>query len=70
MLDIVINYMLMEYEWFKEVCKFKDNFYRDYYFFRLFEDGLLINWYFKFGGNVWKYDFEIDEYYLYLFDVS
>ncbi|MBU4915596.1 alpha,alpha-phosphotrehalase [Staphylococcus aureus] len=70
MLDIVINHTSTEHEWFKEARKSKDNPYRDYYFFRLSEDGPPTNWHSKFGGNAWKYDSETDEYYLHLFDVS
>lgn len=70
MIDLVLNYILIEYFWFKKVFV-GDLFYCDFYYFCLVKvDGFfLINWVFKFGGNVWEKLFDFFEYYLYLYDV-
>ncbi|ATN03766.1 alpha,alpha-phosphotrehalase [Staphylococcus epidermidis] len=70
MLDIVINHTSTEHQWFREAISSKDNYYRDFYFFKSSEDGPPTNWQSKFGGNAWKYDEHSDEYYLHLFDVT
>lgn len=64
-MDFVVNYIFDEYKWFEEFRKFKDNLYRDYYFWC--EENEINNWGLIFSGLVWELDEKIGEYYLYLF---
>lgn len=70
MLDIVINHTSTSHKWFEAAKASKDNYYRDYYFFRESQQGPPTNWVSKFGGNAWEYDQTTDSYYLHLFDVT
>lgn len=58
MMDMVLNYIFIEYKWFKEFKKSKDNLYCDYYFWKdvKFDGFVFNNWIFRFSGIVWKYD--------------
>lgn len=67
-MDLVVNHSSDEHEWFKESRKSKDNPYRDYYIWRTGKDGAEPNnWEATFGGSVWEYDEQTDEYFLHLF---
>lgn len=68
MFDMVFNHTSTEHIWFKKAMQ-GDQKYKDYYFFRKPVNGQLpTNWESKFGGPVWEYVEEFDEYYLHLFD--
>jgi oligo-1,6-glucosidase len=68
MMDLVVNHSSDEHEWFKQSRTSKDNPYRDYYIWKKGKDGLPpTNWGAAFGGSVWEYDEQTDEYYLHLF---
>ena len=68
MMDLVLNHTSDQHQWFKESRKSKTNKYRDYYFWKTGENGKAPNnWPSFFGGNVWQYDDQTDEYYLHLF---
>ncbi|WP_409296850.1 glycoside hydrolase family 13 protein [Peribacillus sp. SCS-26] len=68
MMDLVVNHSSDEHQWFVESRKSKDNPYRDYYIWKKGENGEPpTNWGAAFGGSVWEYDEETDEYYLHLF---
>ncbi|WP_141434047.1 alpha-glucosidase [Bacillus sp. 03113] len=69
MLDLVVNHSSDEHPWFIEAKKSKDNPYRDYYIWRPAKnDGSLPNnWGACFGGSVWEYEENTNEYYLHLF---
>lgn len=69
MFDMVFNHTSTEHEWFRKALA-GDPKYKDYYIWKKARpDGSLpTNWESKFGGNVWQYVPEFDEYYLHLFD--
>lgn len=68
MLDMVLNHSSTEHQWFKKALKGEAK-YKDYYIFKSPRDGKApTNWISKFGGSVWEYIEEFDEYYLHLFD--
>ncbi|SFB20004.1 MULTISPECIES: alpha-glucosidase [unclassified Bacillus (in: firmicutes)] len=68
MMDLVVNHSSDEHLWFQESRKSKDNPYRDYYIWKKGVNGEPpTNWGAAFGGNVWEYDEQTDEYYLHLF---
>ncbi|ALC91440.1 oligo-1,6-glucosidase [Bacillus sp. FJAT-18017] len=68
MMDLVVNHSSDEHEWFKQSRTSKDNPYRDYYIWKKGKDGQPpTNWGAAFGGSVWEYDEQTDEYYLHLF---
>lgn len=68
MMDLVVNHSSDEHVWFQESRKSKDNPYRDYYIWKKGVNGEPpTNWGAAFGGNVWEYDEQTDEYYLHLF---
>lgn len=67
-MDLVVNHSSDEHEWFQESRKSKDNPYRDYYIWRPGKNGTEPNnWEATFGGSVWEYDEQTDEYFLHLF---
>lgn len=67
-MDLVVNHTSDEHPWFRESRKSKDNPYRDFYVWRPAKDGHEPNnWRSFFGGSVWQYDEQTDEYYLHLF---
>lgn len=70
-MDLVINHTSDQHQWFIESKKGKDNPYHDYYFWRKGKGpkGKLPpnNWTQNFSGPAWKYDENLDEYYLHLF---
>lgn len=57
-MDLVVNYILDEYEWFIELKSDINYFKRDWYIWRNGrKDGVLFNnWKFIFGGLCWEYD--------------
>ena len=68
MMDLVLNHTSDQHNWFKEARKSKTNKYRDYYFWKSTANNLPPNnWPSFFGGNVWEYDEQTEEYYLHLF---
>ncbi|WP_043932392.1 glycoside hydrolase family 13 protein [Bacillus sp. EB01] len=68
MMDLVVNHSSDEHEWFKHSRTSKNNPYRDYYIWKKGKDGQPpTNWGAAFGGSVWEYDEQTDEYYLHLF---
>ncbi|WP_156288213.1 glycoside hydrolase family 13 protein [Oceanobacillus salinisoli] len=67
-MDLVLNHTSDEHPWFIESRKSKDNPYRDYYIWRPGKNGKVPNnWESIFGGSVWEYDENTDEYYMHLF---
>ena len=69
-LDLVLNHTSHEHPWFVESRKGKDNPYRDYYIWHPGKKGGTVppnNWGSFFGGSVWEYDEESEEYYFHLF---
>ncbi|HVX58315.1 MAG TPA: alpha-amylase family glycosyl hydrolase [Candidatus Saccharimonadales bacterium] len=68
-IDFVPNHTSDQHSWFKESRSSKDNPYRDWYIWRpAREDGSLPNnWLSVFGGSVWQFDKETNEYYLHTF---
>jgi oligo-1,6-glucosidase len=67
-MDLVVNHTSDEHPWFQESRQSKDNPYRDFYVWRPAKDGHEPNnWRSFFGGSVWQYDEQTDEYYLHLF---
>ena len=66
LMDLVVNHTSYEHEWFLEAEKSRDNPSHDYYIWRskeqLTEDAVG-----EFGGGVWQYCPDCDEYYLHLF---
>ncbi|PLS17672.1 glucohydrolase [Bacillus sp. M6-12] len=68
MMDLVVNHSSDEHQWFKESRKSKDNPYRDYYIWKESVNGEPpTNWGAAFGGSVWEFDEQTEEYYLHLF---
>ena len=68
LMDLVVNHTSDEHAWFVASRSSKDNPYRDYYIWRLGKNGREPNnWVSFFGGSVWQYDPQTDEYYLHLF---
>jgi len=69
MFDMVFNHTSITHEWFQKALKGEEK-YKNYYFFKKANaDGSIpTNWESKFGGPVWEYIPEMDEYYLHLFD--
>lgn len=67
-MDLVLNHSSHQHPWFIESRKSKDNPKRDYYIWRKGKNGgPPNNWESYFGGSVWQYDPETDEYYLHLY---
>ena len=67
-MDLVVNHTSDEHFWFQESRKSKDNTFRDFYFWKKPKDGNPPNnWMSFFGGNVWEFDHQTEEYYLHLF---
>jgi glycosidase len=72
-MDLVVNHTSTEHEWFKQSKSSKDNYYRNWYFWRkgrVDENGVRHppnNWRSDFQGSAWEYDETTDEYYLHLF---
>ncbi len=67
-MDLVINHTSDEHPWFIESRSSKDNAYRDYYIWHEGKDGAVPNnWESIFGGSVWEYDDETNEYYMHVF---
>lgn len=67
-MDLVVNHSSDEHPWFRESRKSKENPYRDFYVWRPAKEGREPNnWRSFFGGSVWQYDEQTDEYYLHLF---
>lgn len=71
MLDMVFNHTSSRHEWFQKALA-GDEKYKNFYIFRKGKAPGVppTNWESKFGGNVWEYVEQFDEYYLHLFDVS
>ncbi|MEG0275854.1 MAG: alpha,alpha-phosphotrehalase [Coprobacillus sp.] len=68
MFDMVFNHTSIYHEWFQKALK-GDRKYKDYYFFKKPVEGQMpTNWVSKFGGPVWEYVKDFNEYYLHLFD--
>lgn len=67
-MDLVINHSSDQHDWFVEARKSKENPYRDYYIWR---DGINgqppSDWQAIFGGSVWEYDTESEQYYFHAF---
>lgn len=71
MLDMVLNHVSTEHEWFKKALA-GDPKYQAYFYLRPAKaDGSLpTNWESKFGGPAWERFGKIDLYYLHLYDVT
>ncbi|SFJ47017.1 oligo-1,6-glucosidase [Halobacillus dabanensis] len=68
-MDLVVNHTSDEHPWFVESAKSKDNPYRDYYIWKegKNQEEPPTNWNSVFGGSVWEYDENTEQYYLHLF---
>jgi len=67
-MDLVLNHSSDEHYWFKESKKSKDNYYRDFYYWRDSKMGREPNdWQSFFSGSAWEYDETAGQYYLHLF---
>ena len=67
-LDLVINHTSDEHPWFIESRSSKNNPYRDYYIWKSGKDGQEPNnWASIFGGSVWEYDSNSNEYFMHVF---
>lgn len=68
-MDLVINHTSDEHEWFKAGISDRNSQYHDYYFWRKAKPNgkLPNNWDSLFEGKAWKYNAELDEYYLHIF---
>lgn len=62
-LDMVLNHTSDQHKWFKEAKKSKDNPYRDFYIWRKEPNDMIAT----FGGSMWEYSKETDEYYFHMF---
>ncbi|MDF2945855.1 MAG: alpha amylase catalytic region [Bacillales bacterium] len=66
--DLVINHTSNEHPWFIESRKENNSPKRDWYIWRKGDkNNKPNNWESIFGGSVWKYDHNTDEYYLHIF---
>ncbi|MCQ9210696.1 glycoside hydrolase family 13 protein [Granulicatella seriolae] len=68
--DFVANHTSDQHPWFLEALKGKDNPYRDYYLWADGKEGGQLapnNWQSFFGGSVWEYDANSNQYYFHLF---
>lgn len=68
MFDMVFNHCSTEHEWFKKALAGDEKYKKYFYFRKPVEGHMPTNWVSKFGGPVWEYVPEFDEYYLHLFD--
>ncbi|WP_080145829.1 glycoside hydrolase family 13 protein [Marinilactibacillus piezotolerans] len=68
-MDLVINHTSDEHEWFIESKSSKDSEYRDFYIWRSGQEKgkRPNNWASIFGGSIWEYDDETEEYYMHIF---
>lgn len=67
-MDLVVNHTSDQHEWFLESKKGEDNPYHDYYFWRKGKGKRPPNnWKSTFSEPGWKYDENLDKYYLHLF---
>ena len=66
LMDLVVNHTSYEHEWFLKAKRSRDDPYHDYYIWRR-KDELTEDATGEFGGGVWQYCPECDEYYLHLF---
>ncbi len=62
-LDLVLNHVSIEHEWFKKAIA-GDQYYQDFFIFRDEPNELQSG----FGGSAWTYEPNIKKYYLHLFD--
>lgn len=68
MFDMVFNHTSTSHIWFQKALAGEEK-YKNYYFFKKAVDHHMpTNWESKFGGPVWEYVPDFDEYYLHLFD--
>lgn len=67
-MDLVANHTSDEHYWFQEARKSKENPYHDYYIWKSGKNGNPPNnWKAFFGGSVWQYNSNTDEYYMHFF---
>lgn len=71
MLDMVLNHVSIEHEWFQKALA-GDRYYQDFFYLRPCKDdgSLPTNWESKFGGPAWEKFGDTNFYYLHLYDVS
>ncbi|GGO00726.1 glycoside hydrolase family 13 protein [Saccharibacillus kuerlensis] len=68
MLEMPLNHTSNEHPWFKESRASKKNDKRNYYIWREGRgSGFPNNWGSYFGGSVWEFDTETEEYYMHLY---
>ena len=71
LMDLVVNHTSDEHEWFQQSRLSTVNRFRDYYIWRpSTNERLPNNWASFFGGSVWTYDEQPEEFYLHLFSVK
>jgi len=67
-IDLVLNHSSNQHPWFLEAKKNKDSKYRDYYLWCDNKNNQLPNdWESFFGGSVWEYNRETNQYYFHTF---
>jgi alpha-glucosidase len=67
-MDLVINHTSDKHPWFIESRSSKNNPYRDYYIWKAGKKGQKPNnWESIFGGSVWEFDSNTNEYYMHVF---
>ena len=71
-MDLVMNHVSSEHEWFKQAVRDPGSPYHDYFIFHkpVLKNGVRCvpnNWEGFFGGSVWTYVPSLDEYYLHIF---
>ena len=66
-MDLVPNHTSDKHKWFLESKKSKDNPYSDYYYWF---DKPINEWRASFGGSVWEYVKERDQYYLHSYTIG
>lgn len=63
MMDLVLNHVSTEHEWFKKACA-GDSYYQDFFIWREQPNDITS----LFGGSAWEYNEQVGKYYLHLFD--
>ncbi|WP_179393851.1 glycoside hydrolase family 13 protein [Lacticaseibacillus absianus] len=68
MMDLVVNHTSDEHDWFVASRTSREDPFHDFYIWREGRNGNPpTNWRSEFGGSVWQYDPQVDQYYLHMF---